>query len=223
MARRQKKYHYIYKTTCNVNGRYYIGMHSTDNLEDGYLGSGKRLWYSINYHGKENHTKEILEFCDTRKELKKREEEIVNEQLINEELCMNLKTGGIGGFCNDEHKNKAIKSSRESYKKRLNEDEEFRLRMLDNLRRGNITQWSYRTDYPTFKGRKHTEDTKKKMSEKAKQRTGKKNSQYGTCWITKDGENKKIKKEELSEYTSQGWVKGRKIGPITQLVRVPDS
>ena len=94
MARRQKKYHYIYKTTCNVNGKYYIGMHSTDNLEDGYLGSGKRLWYSINYHGKENHTKKILEFLKNRKELKKREKEIVNEQLLSEELCMNLKLGG---------------------------------------------------------------------------------------------------------------------------------
>lgn len=30
MARRQKKYHYIYKTTCTVNGKYYIGMHSTE-------------------------------------------------------------------------------------------------------------------------------------------------------------------------------------------------
>jgi hypothetical protein len=69
MARKQKKYHYIYKTTCNVNGKYYIGMHSTDNLEDGYMGSGKRLWNSINYHGKETHVKEILEYCKSREEL----------------------------------------------------------------------------------------------------------------------------------------------------------
>lgn len=29
-------------------------MHSTDNLDDGYVGSGKRLWNSIKKHGKEN-------------------------------------------------------------------------------------------------------------------------------------------------------------------------
>jgi hypothetical protein len=33
------KYHYIYKTTHN-NGRYYIGRHTTDDLNDNYLGSG---------------------------------------------------------------------------------------------------------------------------------------------------------------------------------------
>ena len=50
----RRKYHYIYKTTCIINDKFYIGMHSTDNMEDGYIGSGKRLWHSINYHGKEN-------------------------------------------------------------------------------------------------------------------------------------------------------------------------
>jgi hypothetical protein len=33
----------------------------------------------------------------------------------------------------------------------------------------------------------------------------------GTCWITKNGKNKNIKKEDLYLYKSQGWEKGRKI------------
>jgi len=37
-----------------------------------------------------------------------------------------------------------------------------------------------------------------------------KNSSFGSCWITKDNENKKIKKEELENYLSVGWIKGRK-------------
>jgi hypothetical protein len=33
-----KKYHFIYKTTCKVNGKFYYGMHSTDGLDGGYIG-----------------------------------------------------------------------------------------------------------------------------------------------------------------------------------------
>ena len=40
---------------------------------------------------------------------------------------------------------------------------------------------------------------------------GEKNSQYGTCWITNGEIKKKIKKEELVKYISNGWRKGRKI------------
>ena len=39
---------------------------------------------------------------------------------------------------------------------------------------------------------------------------GEKNPSFGTCWITKDGNNKKIKKEDLETYVNEGWVKGRK-------------
>jgi hypothetical protein len=66
-------------------------------------------------------------------------------------------------------------------------------------------------------GKKHSDETKQKISEKAKQRTGNKNSSFGTCWITryskitKDNENKKIKKEDLQSYLYNGWIKGRKI------------
>lgn len=62
------------------------------------------------------------------------------------------------------------------------------------------------------KDKKHTEETKKKIGEKNRiNQIGEKNSQYGTCWITKDNENKKIIKDELDYYISLGWIKGRKI------------
>jgi hypothetical protein len=98
MPRKQKKYHYIYKTTNKVNGKYYIGMHSTSNLSDGYLGSGKKLWTSLYKYGKENHQIEFLEFLPNRKELKKREKEIVNKEVLKDPLCMNLNLGGTGGW-----------------------------------------------------------------------------------------------------------------------------
>jgi len=56
----------IYKTDCTITGRFYIGMHSTDNIDDGYVGSGKFLWNSIRKYGIENHKRVILEFCKDR-------------------------------------------------------------------------------------------------------------------------------------------------------------
>ena len=87
------QYHYIYKIE-RFDGAYYIGMHSTNDLDDGYFGSGKRLWHSINYHGKDKHTKNILEFCQTRTHLVDREKEIVNLELLGDPKCLNLKPGG---------------------------------------------------------------------------------------------------------------------------------
>lgn len=68
--------------------------------------------------------------------------------------------------------------------------------------------------YDTFTNKKHTEESieKMKLTHKLNEhQKGNKNSQYGTCWINKDKENKKIKKEELEIWLEQGWIKGRKI------------
>lgn len=207
----KRKYHYIYKTTCLITSRYYIGMHSTDNLDDGYVGSGKRLWFSINYHGKENHVKEIIEFLPTRKALKEREKSIVTKLLILEPLCMNLQEGGVGGFVNEEHMLKCSKAGNIAFKEKLKNDKEFFEKF--SKQRSEISKNSYfegKIKRPDWNGKYHSEETKQKMSETSKDTgTGETNSQYGTCWIMKDGINKKIKKKEIDFYLSEGWFKGR--------------
>jgi len=63
-----------------------------------------------------------------------------------------------------------------------------------------------------FKGKHHTEETKKKIGEaSSKNQQGEKNSQFGTIWIHSFTEkvNKKIKKEEFPVYEEQGWLKGK--------------
>jgi hypothetical protein len=94
----RRKHHIIYKTTCLVTNRYYIGMHSTDDLNDGYMGSGKRLGYSLRKYGESNHKVEILELLPSREALVLREEEIVSPDLINDPMCMNLVRGGKGDW-----------------------------------------------------------------------------------------------------------------------------
>jgi len=215
----EKKYHYVYKTT-NPKDRYYIGAHSTDDLEDGYMGSGLLVKSSIRAHGKENHEFEILEFCPDRQSLFEREAELVPIELLEDPLCMNLRAGGTGGW---DHINSDPIKAREiqsmagrlgaaSLKNRLISDPEFRERI--SIQNRDISIRSYinrKVPHPvSFKGLYHSEESKKKMSESSKGTgLGNKNSQYGTCWVFKEIA-KKIKKEELDYHLSEGWIRGRK-------------
>lgn len=219
MARKEKNIHYIYKTTCNVTGRWYIGMHSTYNLEDGYMGSGKTLRRSIRKYGKDNHTKEILEFLENREELAKREREIVNKELILDSKCMNITIGGEGGgFINEEHMFKCVKAGRkktdEILKEKFGGDENWLSRFNSHVNKMAWENEEYRENKLKnldWTGKKHTDESKRLISQKRKGTgVGESNSQYGTCWITKDGANKKIKKEDIETYLNEGWVKGRK-------------
>ena len=89
-----KKYNYLYLIESTFNGKYYIGIHSTDNLDDGYMGSGKRLNQDIERFGIDSYDKRILEFCNSREELIKKEEEIVTADIIDNWHCLNMVEGG---------------------------------------------------------------------------------------------------------------------------------
>lgn len=88
------KYHYFYKITNLLNNHFYYGIHSTNNLEDGYMGSGTRLNYAYKKYGIENFEKEILKFFDTREECSNYEAEMVTEELIRNDDCYNVIMGG---------------------------------------------------------------------------------------------------------------------------------
>lgn len=76
---------------------YYIGSHQTNDLNDGYLGSGKHLKRAITKYGRENFKFEILYFLPSKEEMFKVEREIVNESFVQDPLTYNLKIGGSGG------------------------------------------------------------------------------------------------------------------------------
>lgn len=90
------KYHYFYKITNLLNEHFYYGVHSTDNLEDGYMGSGQRLKYAYKKYGMQNFKKEILKFFDSKKEAFEYEAEMVTEELVRNQDCYNIQLGGIG-------------------------------------------------------------------------------------------------------------------------------
>lgn len=224
MARADKrKFHYIYKTICLVNGKYYVGMHSTDNLDDGYLGSGTVLSRSVKKYGKENHIREILEFVETRSKLREREETIVNVDLLGDTNCMNLKLGGHGGWDHivvdtESHKLSASKGgkigSRASWEKVKNDPE----LLATHVKRSRESMQKLRDDgmvrYDHFAGKQHTAETILKMKEsKVGHGVGDSNSQYGTCWMTSMElqKNKKVKKEDVASHIEMGWEVGRRM------------
>lgn len=70
-----------------MTGKYYIGSHKTDNINDDYMGSGRFIRQSIEQYGVENHKKEILGVFDNRRESVELEHMLVKEKRMAEKEC----------------------------------------------------------------------------------------------------------------------------------------
>lgn len=92
----RKKHYLIYKTTCLVNGKIYIGQHQTYDLDDGYIGSGHALQKAIKEYGRENFKREILFDFDNFTDMDNKEKELVTEEFVKREDNYNLNVGGSG-------------------------------------------------------------------------------------------------------------------------------
>ena len=106
----EKKHNLLYKTTNGINGKFYIGVHSTNKIDDGYIGCGvfsqayakacvKASYKSpflnaVHKYGYENFTREILEDFNTIEEAYIRENEIVNVAFIKRNDNYNACLGG---------------------------------------------------------------------------------------------------------------------------------
>jgi hypothetical protein len=188
-------------------------MHSTNRIDDGYLGSGKRLYYELNKYGRNNFKFEILEQFNSREELVQAEINLITEQDLKNPNCLNCKPGGSGGLSDENHRNRFIEAgkmnlanNKHTQQESLNKTKktpQYRRAMSESLKK------SYKNRAGTFKGKKHSQKTIEKMKAKAIGRgLAYNNSQYGTCWITNELESKKIYKGDT---IPEGWRLGRKI------------
>jgi hypothetical protein len=141
-------------------------MHSTDDIDDGYIGSGKFLWNSIRKYGIENHKKIILEYCENRISLADKESEIINP-LLTDKMCMNIRPGGFGGWTVEQQKENNRKST-EKQRKLKNDplwyskkQKASKLALIKRLESGEIFDGSISKG---FKGKKHSDETRLLMS-----------------------------------------------------------
>jgi len=212
-------YYTIYKVTNKVNGKIYIGSHRTRDLNDNYMGSGKYLKHAIEKHGIDNFTKEILYVFDTPELMYAKEAELVNEEFIAESNTYNLKVGGFGGF---DYINSTGKNLYGMNGKTPN--------VKDNFSRGRATRARKKKEDPgyfkkirkkissslkgrtgSFKGKCHTDETKRIIGEKSSQhQSGEGNSQFEKRWIYSLAEQKS-KKIHKDDPLPIGWLEGRKI------------
>jgi hypothetical protein len=99
----------VYKTTCAINGKVYVGVHKSKKLQNNYIGCGvtsdtsaKRRALKIRSpfvqavakHGYKNFNKEILETFDNANDAYNMEAKIVNEEWVKSGNSYNAALGG---------------------------------------------------------------------------------------------------------------------------------
>lgn len=92
-------FYLVYKTTNNINQKIYIGVHATYDIDDGYLGSGTAITNAIKKYGKDNFTREIIKFCESKEEMLELEAVLVDDYFVSREDTYNLRNGG-GAYSN---------------------------------------------------------------------------------------------------------------------------
>lgn len=234
--------YYIYKITCtagSLKDHYYIGQHKTDNLNDGYKGSGIKI---KKYYKKypNDYKKEILCFCVDEDDLNQKEDFYVGDLYKTDPLCLNLVSGGMHRSCSDETRKKISDANKgkqrtEEIRKKLSDaltgkqhSEETRKKMSD-ARKGE--------NNPMY-GKHFTEESRKKMSNAAKNRSeeirkkisdaqkgktvseetrkklsdavkGENNPSYGSKWMNNGQNQKFVKQDEVNLYFEKGYSFGR--------------
>lgn len=207
--------HTVYKTVNKINGKFYIGVHKTDNPNDEYLGSGTYIQRAVVKYGASSFEKQILFEFETQEEAWDKENELV-ELYRSDPLCKNLRKGGSGGFDYINHlpevqsiRSKAGKVGGKVVQERhpgINRDF-LSLGCLhpDSAARGPLEkkqEWN-RLGVKSWKGRTLSQEIRNRLS---RDRKGQGNNQFGTFWITDGEENRKLR---VSEVPPAGWFRGR--------------
>lgn len=200
----------MYQITNKIDGKIYIGVHKTKDLDDIYMGSGTYLKRVQKKYGVENFEKTILKFFDNAEDMFKEEAEIVNSEFLLREDVYNLAKGGRGG--NHLPIEQSIYYGKNSKENKLgwfsDESREKRIKTMVENQSGSAYNLELRNEMVDRDRSPEAIAKRKKTYAERGHSQGEKNSQFGTMWITNEAENKKIKKDDL---IPEGWRKGRTV------------
>ncbi len=173
-------YHFIYETKNLINGKLYRGKHSTENMDDGYLGSGIAIMRALDKYGRENFKRTILQMCKDVHIAYFHETLYVNPDWVNRDDTYNLVPGGLGGYGakHSEETKKRLseaqtgKKASEETKRKMSvshmgnvPSKETREKLSKSLTGRALSEKHKAAVSKTLTGYKHTEEAKKNMGD----------------------------------------------------------
>ena len=163
------KYYIVYKTTNLKNNKFYIGVHAQNEdpqTFDGYLGSGDVIKQAIRKYGRSSFQRETLAWYDNYQDAYDHEAKLVTEEFLveNKGLIYNQRPGGSGGFGMSEDHRQTISNLWKGKPK-----PETQRKKIARFGEQNSMYGKCGEESPQF-GLKRSEETRRKLSEKAKQR-----------------------------------------------------
>lgn len=195
----RKKHYLVYKTTCLLNGKIYIGQHQTYDPYDNYLGSGRELKKDIQELGEENFKREILFDFDTFDEMNDKEKELVTEEFVAREDTYNVRLGGQNNddwyqYINEHHLANITQAAHLggiATSKLMKDDKLFRQEVCSRISEGLKRRW-----------KEHRETFIRPAP-----------WLRGKLWIYNESlqENKFVTKDEFQKLSNEGWQIGRKM------------
>ena len=217
-------YYTVYKTVNLLNGKFYFGVHKTKNPNDEYLGSGTYIKRAVEKYGEQNFRKEVLFIYLDAESAFGKEDELI-QCWRGHPLCKNLRKGGSGGFdyinrtgLNGTWKAQSFEAKQKrvttvgkmllkpEYLKGLQERIRMAGRMVPPEKREANRQMAIAAMSKKWVSNDGVEQIRKRMSETHR---GERNSSFNTCWLHREGEQIKVKRDEVNKYFVEGWLIGR--------------
>lgn len=230
----KKNYFTVYRITNEINGKEYIGFHSTNDINDGYMGSGKIIKKAIEKYGVENFRKEIIAIFDNKEDAEELERELVNEEFINRVDSYNISLGGNvcilygenNGFFGKSHTEETkeiIKEKQGNYRhtketrnkigksviKAFNNNPKIKEKISESNKGKNLSEEAKEKLSEANKGKKLSEEAKEKLSISKKEwfdnMTDEEYRQWYTSTFTEE-RNKKLSNSLKGHKKSKEWV-----------------